>query len=89
MERYTKGILQEANVTEKVYLSNQMRNKCTLAKISMIVVTATIQCTIHILKIDGLVTFTKIINKDMEKLPLITEYSGKEISAQVHFKEKL
>ena len=64
-------------------------NKCTSAKTSMIVVTDTVQCTILILKIGELVTFTKAINKVMEKLSFLTECSMKENGIQVQLKEKL
>ena len=55
-----------------------MKNKCTSAKISMTAVTATVLCTINMLEIGGLATFTKVINKDMEKLTVITDFSGRE-----------
>ena len=55
----------------------------------MIVVTDTEQCTILILGIRELVTSTKAINKDMEKLSNIAVYSMRENGAQVQLTENL
>ena len=54
----------------------------------MIVVTDMAQCTILMLKLSGLVTSTKTINKDMES-SFITDSSGRENLKQVGLAEKL
>ena len=68
MERFTKGILQEENVTEKGFWSSQVNNKCTLVKAIMIIVTATVQNTNMILMWLGMATSTKTYIKDTVKL---------------------
>ena len=55
----------------------------------MIVVTDMAQCTILILKLSGLVTSTKTINKGMERLSFLMDSTGRENLKQVGLAEKL